>query len=531
MKTPYFTEEHELFRQSVRQFIEAEVIPHTAKWETEQRISKDIWKRMGELGFLGVNFPEKYGGSEVDFFYAVILLEEVARAGMGGFSAAHGVHQFMSTAHIAKVGSEDLKQRYLVPSITGEKLGGLAISEPNAGSDVANIKTRAERQGDHFIINGSKTFITNGVYGDFVTVVCKTNPEAGSAGISLIVVDQGLEGFTTNKLEKIGWRSSDTGELFFDNVKVPVENLVGVENQGFYYIMDSFQLERLVAAIGAVGGAEACLETTLQYINERKAFGRPIKKFQAIRHAIAEVATEIEAMKHFTYHAAWLYDRGEFAVKECSMVKLLTSEIGKKVADVCLQCFGGYGYMEEYPVARMFRDARVGTIVGGTSQIMKEIISKIVIDEVQYESAYDGQKTKATENQTDKDHSTNTNNNGHSKKEATGMEKTPETAAEIIESLKHRFRPEKAEEFSATFHFDIEGERGGKYTVRVHEQQIQVRQGHEGEATCIVRSQDSVYEDVELGRTNPQMAVMMGKIKISNIGEMMRFIGMFKRLF
>ncbi len=537
MKSPWFNEEHELFRQSVRQFIDTEVRPHTEKWEEEEFIPREVFRRMGELGFLGVNFPEKYGGSDVDFFYSVIFLEEVARAGMAGLSAAQGVHQFMSTAHLAKVGSEELKQKYLVPAITGEKIGGLAVTEPGAGSDVANIKTRAVREGDYYIINGSKTFITNGVYGDYVTVSCKTDPDAGTAGISLIIIDRDTPGFTANKLKKIGWRSSDTGELFFENVKVPASNLIGEENQGFYYIMESFQLERLVAACGAIGGAEHALEITLKYIHEREAFGRPIKKFQSLRHDIADIATDLEAIKQLTYHTAWLHENGEFAVKECSMAKLMTSEVGKKIADVCLQCFGGYGYMEEYPIARMYRDARVGTIVGGTSQIMREIIAKMVIDEVHYDSAYEqpkpAQQKETTEKIEKKPVLTETiHENGNSTQNqntSTTMSK-PETAAEIIRSLTERFRPEKAEGFSALFHFDIEGDRGGQFTITVDSAGCKVEDGHLGEPSCIVKSTDSTYEDVELGRTNPQMAVMMGKIKISNLGEMMRFSGLFTRL-
>ncbi|HXH18224.1 MAG TPA: acyl-CoA dehydrogenase family protein, partial [Chitinophagales bacterium] len=398
MKSLYFTEEHEIFRQSVRQFVQKEVVPYVEKWEEEERIPKEIWKKMGELGFLGINFPEEYGGTGNDFFYSVVLLDEVTRGGCAGFSAAHGVHQYMSTAHILKAGSEELKQKYLPAAIRGTLLGALAISEPNAGSDVANIRTTAVKQGNHYLINGQKTFITNGVYGDFVTVACKTKPDAGYGGISLIVVDQGLPGFTARKLKKIGLRSSDTGELFFENVKVPASNLVGIENQGFYYLMESFQLERLVAGISAIYGAEHGLGMTLKYISEREAFGRPISKFQAIRHRLVELATEIEAAKQLTLHAAWLYDKGEMAVKECSMVKLLTTEVAKQAADICLQCFGGYGYMEEYAVARIYRDARVGTIVGGTSEIMREILSKILIDDVKYNSAYGTMETKVSTN-------------------------------------------------------------------------------------------------------------------------------------
>lgn len=525
MKSLYFTEDHEIFRQSVRQFIQTEVAPHVQKWEDEERIPKEIWKRMGDLGFLGINFPEDYGGTNNDFFHTVVLLDELTRSGSAGFAAAHGVHQYMSTAHILKAGSKELKQKYLPGAVKGTLWGALAISEPGAGSDVANIRTAAVKQGDHYIINGQKTFITNGVYGDFVTVACKTKPDGGYSGISLIVIDQGLPGFTTRKLKKIGWRSSDTGELFFENVKVPASNLVGAENQGFYYIMESFQLERLVAGISAVYGAEHVLETTLKYISEREVFGRPVSKFQTIRHRLVDLATEIEAAKQLTLHTAWLYDQNEMAVKECSMVKLLTTELAKKAADICLQCFGGYGYMEEYPVARMYRDARVGTIVGGTSEIMREILSKMLIDDVQYNSAY-GTMEKGMSNDIGSKEKSFVNN----QKNTTAMNGKPEKASEIIKSLATRFKADKAEGFDAVFHFEIAGPNGGQFTVNVKDKTCTVTDGLQGEATCRVTAEDKVYEDVELGRTNPQMAVMMGKIKINNIGAMMRFMGLFDRL-
>ncbi len=528
MQSQYFTEDHDIFRQSVRQFVQTEVNPHVEKWEEEERIPNSVWKRMGELGFLGINMPEEFGGTNNDFFHSVVLLDELTRSGCAGLAAAHGVHQYMATAHILKAGSAALKQKYLPGAIDGTKWGALAISEPGAGSDVASIRTTAVREGDHYIINGQKTFITNGVYGDFVTVACKTKPDGGYSGISLIVVDQGAAGFTTRKLKKIGWKSSDTGELFFEHVKVPVSNLVGEENQGFYYIMESFQLERLVAGISAIYGAEAGLDITLKYISEREVFGRPVNKFQTIRHRLVDLATEIEAAKQLTLHAAWLYDKGEVAVKECSMVKLLATEIAKRGADICLQCFGGYGYMEEYPIARMYRDARVGTIVGGTSEIMREILSKMLIDDVAYASAYKSPPKSKPESipvakQQEKIFS-NTN------KTATTMSAKPEKASEIVQSLPSRFKADKAEGFDAVFHFDISGPNGGQYTVTVKDKTCVIADGHQGESTCKVTTVDTIYEDVELGRTNPQMAVMTGKIKINNIGAMMRFAGLFDRI-
>lgn len=541
MKSPYFTPDHDIFRQSVRQFIETEIKPNATKWENEERIPKEVWKRMGDLGFLGINHPEEYGGTNQDFFYTVAYLEEIGRSGMGGFAAAVGVHQYMSTAHMSKVGSHELKQEFMAKAISGEYWGALGITEPFAGSDVANIRTTAKREGDYYIINGSKTFITNGVFSDFVTVACKTNPEAGVGGISLIVVPRTAAGFTATQLKKIGWHSSDTGELAFDNVKVPVGNLVGEENMGFYYIMDSFQLERLVTAITAVEGANYALDAAMKYMNEREAFGRSLKKFQVLRHRLAELSSEIESTRQFTYYTSWLYDQGEFAVKECSMAKLLATEVGKKAADVALQCFGGYGYMEEYEVARMYRDARVGTIVGGTSEIMLEIIAKMMFDEKQYDSAYKNPPApKAKPAAAAAANGVSSNGNGAHTATATQTVtntqtntitmSTPQTAAEIIRSLPSRLKPGAGAGVDIIYHFDIEGPDGGQFTVRVNDGTCTVEDGLHGEAKCVVKTTDSTYADTELGRTNAQMAVMMGKIKVSNIGSMMKFVEMFNRL-
>ncbi len=398
----YFTADHELFRQSVRQFIEREVVPHTDEWESQRRIPQAVFQRMGELGYLGLPFAEAVGGVNADFWYSVVFLEELARCGMGGFATAVSVHEYMAINHLAKAGSESLQQRYLRPAIAGEKVAALAITEPDAGSDVARILTTAVRTpaGDAFVVNGAKTFISNGTYGDFATLVVRTRSGAdssvagpanrGSGGISLLVVDLDSPGITRTKLNKIGWHSSDTAEIRFDNVRVPVTNLIGQENRGFYYLMESLQLERLVAAIMAVSGAQVALDWTLRYLNEREAFGKTIAQFQAIRHKIADVATEIEMARQFVYHTCWLFTQGEGIVKECSMAKLAASELQKRVVDTCLQFFGGYGYIEDYPIARAYRDVRVGTIAGGSSEIMREIIAKIVIDAVAYKPVYDG---------------------------------------------------------------------------------------------------------------------------------------------
>jgi acyl-CoA dehydrogenase len=388
MISQYFNQDHQLFRQSVRQFIEKEVIPNASTWEAERQIPKSIFKKMGDLGYLGINFSEEYGGTNADLWYSVVFLEEIARSTMGGFSTAVSVHQYMAINHIAKIGSSFLKEKYLIPAIAGDKIAALGISEPNAGSDVSAILTTAVLDGDEYVINGSKTFITNGTYGDFITLTCKTNTTAGTNGISLIVVDLNAEGISRTKLNKMGWHSSDTAEISFDNVRVPVTHLIGQENAGFYYLMESLQLERLVASIMAVSGAELSLELTIQYLHERETFGRPIAKYQAIRHKIAEMATEVDIAREFVYSTCWKFMQGEVMVKECSMAKLFSSELAKRVADGCLQFFGGFGYIEDYPICRIYRDARVGTIAGGTSEIMKEIISKIVVDGAAYQKVY-----------------------------------------------------------------------------------------------------------------------------------------------
>ena len=500
-KSPWFNEDHELFRQSVRQFIDTEVFPEAASWEKQGFIPTSMWTRMGELGLLGVPHKEEDGGLGADFFHSVILLEEVARSTMGGFSAAVSVHMYMATAHIAKVGSPVLKEKFLRPAITGEKWGALGISEPFAGSDVASIRTTAVREGDHYVINGSKTFITNGVEGDFVTLACKTDPDAGAAGISLIIVEKGTPGFTASNLDKMGWHSSDTGELAFDDVRVPVENLVGQENQGFYYIMDSFQLERLVAAALAIGGAEKAIEMAMQYMDEREVFGRKINRFQALRHRLVDRLTELEAARQLTYFTAWKHEQGDFAVRECSMAKLLTAELGKKVADDCLQVFGGYGFMEEYPIARMYRDARAGTIVGGTSEIMREILAKMTFDGVRYDSAYEE-----------------------------GGDQTNITARDIMLGLPERFRTEKAASADAIFHFDLAGDGGGKFTVAVKPDGCSVQEGLSGEAACTISAASMDYVALEQGRLDPQAALMGGKIKVSDMGAMMSFMPLFHGL-
>ncbi len=526
MAHQYFTEEHELFRQSVKQFIDNEVKPNVVKWEKDEKIPREVFTKMGELGFLGINFPEAYGGTANDFWYSVVYLEELAKAGFAGISAASSVHQYMATNHIALAGSEELKQRYLPKSITGEFVGSIAITEPGAGSDVANIRTTAKREGDYYIINGSKTFITNGVYGNFVTVACKTDPAAGVGGISLIVVDSGTPGYSQKKLDKMGWKSSDTGELFFDNVKVPVSNLVGNEGQGFFYIMESFQLERLIGGILAVAGAEDIINVTLKYMEERSAFGKPLTKFQVLRHKLVDMISEVEITKQFIYHCCWMQANGQFAVKECSMAKMKATELGKTVADECLQVFGGYGYMSEYPIERAYRDARVGTIVAGTTEIMKEIIAKTVIDKINYESTYETMRQAANQTKNEPVASSKTDTQIIQPKAAPIMTSLPQTAREILHSLPQRLKADKLDADTwGVFHFMMEGE--GDFTITLKESKVTVEEDLIGDPTCNVKAKAKDYVDIELGKINPQMAFMMGKIKISNLAEMMKFMGLF----
>ena len=285
MKSIYFTEEHDAFRAQVRRFVETEVAPHAEAWEETGRIPREIFHRMGELGLLGITFPEQYGGTAGDVFFAIAFIEELPRALLGGFCASVGVQQFMATQHIFKFGTEALKQRYLVPSIAGRKVGALAVTEPDTGSDVSAIRTRASRSGDEYIVNGAKTFITNGAEGDFYTLAVKTTPDAGAGGITLLAVDSDLPGITVaRRLKKLGLHCSDTAELSFEDVKVPASHVIGSEDMGFYYLMEAFQLERLVSAAVSVGTCDVCLEKTLEYMKERKVFGKPLTRFQALTH-------------------------------------------------------------------------------------------------------------------------------------------------------------------------------------------------------------------------------------------------------
>ncbi len=387
MNSMYFTEEHELFRQSLKDFLKKEVTPHIEQWEKTGTIDRFIWEKFGEMGYFGISYPEEYGGLNLDIFYMIILLEELQKINSGGFAAAIWAHVYLAMTHINKEGDKRIKEEYLAPSISGEKIGCLAITEPFGGSDVAGMRTTAVKKGDHYIINGSKTFITNGVYSDYLVVAAKTTPELGNKGISIFVINRDTPGVSATKLEKLGWRASDTGEIAFDDVKIPLENLMGEEDKGFSYIMQHFALERLIMGVNAHARAEYGLEYAIKYMSEREAFGRTIDKFQALRHSVAEMASEIEMCKEFNYSVARRLDGGEYVVKQASMSKLLSTKMADEVIYKCLQLLGGYGYMEEYPLARLSRDSRLGPIGGGTSEILKEIIAKMVIDKKEYKPA------------------------------------------------------------------------------------------------------------------------------------------------
>ena len=387
MSSIYFTEEHKLFRESLQDFLQKEVVPHIEKWENTGIIERFIWKKFGDMGYFGLAYPEAYGGLDLDLFYTLILLEELQCINSGGFAAAIWAHAYLAMTHLNKEGNHYIKETYLTPSIAGDSIGCLCITEPFGGSDVAGMRTTAVKKGDTYIINGSKTFITNGVYSDYLVVSAKTNPELGSKGISMFVIDRSAKGVSATKLNKLGWRASDTGEIAFDNVVVPAKNLMGKENEGFAYLMQHLALERLIMGINAHARAEYALNYTKQYMSERTAFGSTIDKFQALRHTFADCQTQMEICKQFNYYVTKRLDMGEYVVRQATMSKLQSTKMADEVIYQCLQFLGGYGYMEEYPLARLLRDSRLGPIGGGTSEILREIIAKIVIDGKDYTPA------------------------------------------------------------------------------------------------------------------------------------------------
>lgn len=387
MNSMYFTEEHEAFRESFREFLKKEAVPFIDEWEKAGFVDKNIFKKFGEMGYFGLNYPEEYGGLNLDLFYTVIFLEELQKVNSGGFAAAMWAHTYLAMTHLNAEGSDDVKDKYLKPSIEGEKVGCLCISEPFGGSDVAGMRTTATKKDDTYVLNGSKTFITNGIYSDYLVVAAKTAPELGNKGMSIFVVDRDTVGLSATELVKLGWKASDTAELAFDNVVVPASNMLGEENKGFSYIMQHFALERVIMGINAHARAEFALDYAINYMSERVAFGKPLDKFQALRHKVADLASQVEMCKEFNYSIINRLDKGQYVVKEASMSKLMSTKIADEVIYECLQLLGGYGYMEDYPMARLFRDSRLGPIGGGTSEILREIIAKMIIDKKEYKPA------------------------------------------------------------------------------------------------------------------------------------------------
>lgn len=376
MQRTIFEEEHIMFRESVRRFVENEVAPYHKQWEKDGIVPRDFWIKAGKQGYLCIDVPEEYGGGGVpDFRYSTILNEEFTRANCTGPGFA--LHSDVAAPYILNYANDEQKKRWFPDLATGKKILAIAMTEPSGGSDLANMKTRAIRDGDHYIVNGSKTFITNGISNDLLILACKTNPEMQHGGISLIMLERGMEGYTRGRnLEKIGWHAQDTAELFFEDVRVPVENLIGEEGMGFMYLVSQLPQERMVIAVGALAAATAALEWTIDYCHQREAFGRPIGKFQNSRFKLAEMKTEIQIGQVFVDRCIMELNAGTLTAVDAAMAKYWTTELQHRVVDQCLQLHGGYGYMMEYPIAQAYLDMRWGEIGGGTNEIMKDMIGK-----------------------------------------------------------------------------------------------------------------------------------------------------------
>lgn len=373
-----FSPEHEAFRDSFRRFLAKEVAPHHEAWEDQGYVDRDVWRKAGENGFLCMSLPEAYGGAEADKLYSVIQMEEISAAGFTGLG--FGLHNEIVAPYILHYGTEEQKRKYLPKMATGEMVGAIAMTEPSAGSDLQGVKATAIRSGEHYVLNGSKTFITNGWHADVVVVVAKTNPDAGAKGTSLLLVEQGMPGFEKGKrLKKLGLKAQDTSELFFDNVKVPVDMLLGGDaqlNRGFICLMEQLPWERLQIAIQAVAAAQAAIDWTVDYVKERKVFGQAVAAYQNTRYTLAELQTQVQVARVFVDKCTELLLQDKLDTATASMAKYWTSDLQCKVMDECVQLFGGYGYMWEYPITRAYADARVQRIYGGTNEIMKEVISR-----------------------------------------------------------------------------------------------------------------------------------------------------------
>ncbi|CAL9560629.1 acyl-CoA dehydrogenase family protein [Streptomyces radiopugnans] len=379
MKRKIFTEDHEAFRRTVRAFLEREVLPHYERWEREGAVDREVWRAAGRQGLLGVAVPEEYGGGgQDDFRYGAVLAEEFTRAGTPGL--AIGLHNDVIGPYLTSLATEEQKKRWLPGFCSGETITAIAMTEPGAGSDLQGIRTSAEDRGDHWLLNGSKTFISNGILADLVIVVARTTPEGGAKGLSLLVVERGMPGFERGRnLDKIGQKSQDTAELFFHDVRVPKENLLGERDGAFVHLMTQLAQERLAIAVAGIAGAEHLLQITREYVTGREAFGRPLARLQHVRFEIAEMATECAVTRAFVDRCIEDHVSGELDAVHASMAKWWATELQKRTADRCLQLHGGYGYMSEYPVARAFTDGRIQTIYGGTTEIMKEIIGRSLL--------------------------------------------------------------------------------------------------------------------------------------------------------
>ncbi|CAM4042176.1 acyl-CoA dehydrogenase family protein [Mesobacillus thioparans] len=377
MKHPYLTDDHEIFRRSLRKFLEKEAYPFYDQWEEERMIPRSFWEKMGEQGYLCPDIDEEYGGSEVDWGFAVVINEELERVGSGLVGV--GLHNDIVVPYITAYGTDEQKQKWLQKCTTGEIITAIAMTEPGTGSDLANIQTTAILDGDHYILNGQKTFITNGIQSDLIVVACKTDPKANPKhkGVSLLVVERDTPGFSRGrKLNKVGLHCQDTAELIFEDCRVPKENLLGEEGKGFLYLMEKLQQERLLVAIAAQTASEVMLKQTIEYVKSREAFGKPVSKFQNTQFKIVEMATEIEMSRAFLDQLIAEHIEGKDVVTKVSMAKWKLTDSAKKIAAECMQLHGGYGYMEEYEIARRFRDIPVASIYAGTNEIMKTIIAK-----------------------------------------------------------------------------------------------------------------------------------------------------------
>lgn len=386
MESIYFTEQHQRFRMEVRDFLTGAVVPFASGWEAQRRLPREAWKSFGERGLLGLLHSREVGGSDRDLFSSVVFLEELGRTGYGGMRAAVSVHAYMATYYLARSGGAALCQRYLTPAVAGDKIAALAVTEPGAGSDLAGLTSTVHEQPDHFVLDGTKSMVSNGSSADFYVVLARSAVRSGggrgAAGLSLFVVDADSPGMTIDRTEPVGWRAADPATVRFEAVRVPLDQVVGRPGSGFYQLMRGFQLERVVAAVLALGGADRSLQLTREHLVRRGAFGARLADLQAVRHQVADLATNLAAARELVYHAVWRYQSDDLgSVRECSMAKLCATELATRMADTSLQLHGAHGYLDDTEVARAFRDARAATIAAGPSEVMRDIIARLEIDE------------------------------------------------------------------------------------------------------------------------------------------------------